>query len=145
MNQIEVSPLCQQREIQAACRRWGVHIQAYASLAQGSDALLLNPAVASIAAKHALSPSQLCLLWALQQGFSVIPRSRSTLRVTSNALPHRLVRGGSGLALSAKADGAREATAPDAVALTDDELDAISALDPGDDSGRQCWNPNTVA
>ena len=73
LNQIELHPLCQQRETVIYCKEMGILVQGYSSL--GSGQLLSNEKLASLASKYDITVSQLLLLWALQKNIYIIPKS----------------------------------------------------------------------
>lgn len=125
VNQIEVHPYLQQREVVQLCREERICVQAYASLG-GQDSskrdwdhlgvppLLEHPAVLAAATAHQATPAAVLLRWAIQHGYAVIPKSRSQARIAQNAnLDH--------------------------FALTDADMAALDALDLGGMKGRLCW------
>ncbi|WP_329126765.1 aldo/keto reductase [Streptomyces sp. NBC_01465] len=82
VNQIELHPGLQQRELRAFHARHGIATEAWSPLAQG--AVLADEAVTSIAAKHGKSPAQVVLRWHLQTGNVVIPKSVTEARIHEN-------------------------------------------------------------
>ncbi|GAA1721837.1 aldo/keto reductase [Isoptericola hypogeus] len=82
VNQIEVHPTFQQADVQAACRKLGVAVEAYSPLGQGAD--LDAPAVVAAATDLGVTPAQVVLRWAVQQGRIVIPKSMSVERQATN-------------------------------------------------------------
>jgi 2,5-diketo-D-gluconate reductase A len=82
INQIELHPALQQRDIAAFNTAHGIVTEAWSPLAQG--AVLADPAVADIAAKHGVSPAQAILRWHLQQGRIIIPKSVTPERIREN-------------------------------------------------------------
>jgi diketogulonate reductase-like aldo/keto reductase len=111
VNQVELHPFLQQRELVEFCSRNGIMVEAYAPLvkAQRMD----HPALLRIAKRHGASPAQVLVRWALQRGFVVLPKSVHAARIEENA-------GVFGFALD------RE------------DLDALAALDEG---YRTSWDP----
>lgn len=83
VNQIEVHPAFQQRDVVAECERHEIAVEAYSPLGQG--AALESPAVREIAAAHEVSTAQVVLAWHVQQGRVVIPKTTSRDRMVSNA------------------------------------------------------------
>ncbi|KAJ1636296.1 putative aldose reductase [Pavlovales sp. CCMP2436] len=83
VNQVELHPLLPQTELRAFCAERGIHVQAYSSLGQGG--LWSQPALKSAAVNLNLNEAQILLLWAMQKGISVIPRTSQPERVTANA------------------------------------------------------------
>lgn len=82
VNQIEVHPTFQQREVQERCRELGIVVEAYSPLGQGGD--LEDPAVVEIAEQLGVTPAQVVLRWHVQQGRVVIPKSMSPERQATN-------------------------------------------------------------
>lgn len=83
VNQIEVHPSFQQRDLAAECERLSVVVQAYSPLGQG--AALQNPAVVKLAAKYEVTPAQVVLAWHVQQDHVVIPKTTSRSRMVENS------------------------------------------------------------
>ena len=75
VNQIEIHPLCFPRRLVEYCRKEGIVVQASAPLARG--AYLDNDFLCVLATKYALTPAQIGLIYLVQQGISVIPRSHN--------------------------------------------------------------------
>ena len=106
-NQCEYHPRLSQAKVLEACRRHGVIFVSYSPLGQGS--LMADEAIASIAARHGKTPSQIVLRWHVQQdGVAAIPKAgsaghqRDNLDVFGFVLPDEDMRAISALA---NADG----------------------------------------
>jgi 2,5-diketo-D-gluconate reductase A len=82
VNQVELHPALQQREVAAANRSHGVATEAWSPLAQG--AVLADPAITGIAAAHGVSPARVVLRWHLQRGRIIIPKSVTPERIREN-------------------------------------------------------------
>jgi len=82
INQIELHPEFQQREVRTYHADRGIHIEAYSPL--GSGAVLDNPAIASIAEARGRSPAQVILRWHMQEGTIAIPKSVTPERIEAN-------------------------------------------------------------
>jgi diketogulonate reductase-like aldo/keto reductase len=91
VNQIEVHPYFQQREVQTFGAQHNIATQAWSPIggitfyrdgAHGST--LEDPAIVAIAETHTKSPAQVMLRWHLQQGRSVIPKSTKPHRIAEN-------------------------------------------------------------
>jgi diketogulonate reductase-like aldo/keto reductase len=91
VNQIEVHPYFQQREVQAFGTEHGILTQAWSPIGgitfyrdghHGST--LEDPVIAEIAQRHDKSPAQVMLRWHLQEGRSVIPKSTKPHRIAEN-------------------------------------------------------------
>ena len=119
VNQIELHPAYQQREVVEWALARGIRIEAWGPLGQGKYDLFSVPAVADAAAAHGKTPAQVVLRWHLDKGNIVFPKSVRRDRLAENI---------------------------DIVdfALTDDEIAAIDAIDPGDGSGRVSAHPDEV-
>lgn len=91
VNQIEVHPYFQQRQVQALGAERGILTQAWSPIGgitfyrDGNHASTLeDPVIGRIAQAHGKSPAQLMLRWHLQQGRSVIPKSTKPHRIAEN-------------------------------------------------------------
>ncbi|MFE5309394.1 aldo/keto reductase [Isoptericola sp. NPDC056605] len=82
VNQVEVHPTFQQAAVQQRCRDLGVAVEAYSPLGRGAD--LDAPAVVAAATELGVTPAQVVLRWAVQQGRIVIPKSLSAERQATN-------------------------------------------------------------
>lgn len=96
INQFELHPLCQGRNIVDYCMKNSIAIQSYSTLGggpaqgkirleNGTGILLNHPVVAAIAKETCRSCACVCLRWAVQQNFGVIPKSRSHEHIQNNA------------------------------------------------------------
>lgn len=85
VNQIELHPLHQRRELVAFCAEQGIAIEAWGPLAQGKSDLLERPAITEAAAAHGKTPAQVVLRWHVQQGRIVFPKTLRRERMVENA------------------------------------------------------------
>ncbi|WP_419999222.1 aldo/keto reductase [Streptomyces boninensis] len=83
VNQIELHPNLQQTETRAFDAEHQIATEAWSPLGQGKG-LLSDPVLASIAAKHGVTPAQATLRWHLQLGNVVIPKSVTPSRIKEN-------------------------------------------------------------
>jgi diketogulonate reductase-like aldo/keto reductase len=83
VNQIEVSPFLQQREVRAACKAHGIVVEAYSPLTKGVR--LGHPVVGEIAGRSGRTPAQVLLRWGLQHGMVVLAKSVRRERIGENA------------------------------------------------------------
>lgn len=83
VNQIEVSPFLQHREVRSFCAQKGIAIEAYSPLTKG--ARLGHPVIVSVAERVERSPAQVLLRWGLQQRMIVLPKSTRSARIAENA------------------------------------------------------------
>lgn len=105
VNQVELHPWLQQRDLRRACAGLGVTVEAWAPLGEGR--YLDAPALLKIAERVGATPAQVVLRWHLQLGHVVIPKTTHPERMREN--------------LAALA----------APALTDDDLLTIRTMDLG--------------
>lgn len=83
VNQIELHPNFQQRELRAFHDQHGIRTESWSPLGQGGE-LLKNSVLAEIAAKHSKTPAQVVLRWHLDLDFIVIPKSVTPARIREN-------------------------------------------------------------
>ncbi|WP_369935788.1 2,5-didehydrogluconate reductase DkgB [Xanthomonas tesorieronis] len=86
--QIEVHPYLQNRTLIGYLQQQGIHVTSYMTLAYGK--VLQDPLIVAIAKRHAATPAQVALAWALQQGYAVIPSSTKRENLASNLLAQSL-------------------------------------------------------
>jgi 2,5-diketo-D-gluconate reductase A len=82
INQVELHPKYQQRDIREYHERLNIALECYSPL--GSGAVLDDPVIGEIAKKHGKSVSQIILRWELDQGLIVIPKSTHAERIEQN-------------------------------------------------------------
>ena len=114
VNQIELHPWNQQKEIVAYCKQEGIAVQAYSPLTRGKN--LGDPVIAQVAKKHGKTAAQIVLRWVMQQGFIVIPKSENPARIRENASIFDFE-------------------------LDEEDLAVISKLDRGQEGNTGIWNP----
>jgi 2,5-diketo-D-gluconate reductase A len=83
VNQVELHPYLQQREVRQANDELGVATEAWSPIAKGGD-LLADPVIVRLADKHGRTPAQVVLRWHLQLGTIVIPKSVTPARIKEN-------------------------------------------------------------
>lgn len=90
VNQFEINPLNTNKECIAYCKENGIHVEAYATFGTSrknevaSKDIIQSDVVSQIAISHGKTASQIVLKWAVQQGISVIPRSKSKQHLSEN-------------------------------------------------------------
>ncbi|GAA1520605.1 aldo/keto reductase [Kribbella lupini] len=91
VNQLEIHPYFQQREVQVLDREHGIVNQAWSPIGgitfyrdSGHTSALEDPVIGEIARSHGKSPAQVMLRWGLQYGRSVIPKSTKPERIAEN-------------------------------------------------------------
>lgn len=84
INQIELHPVFQQKELQVYDRENNIVTQPWSPLGNGNANLLNNADLKSIAEKYGKTVAQVILRWHLQEGFVVIPKSVTPSRIEEN-------------------------------------------------------------
>ncbi|MDR6371968.1 diketogulonate reductase-like aldo/keto reductase [Chryseobacterium bernardetii] len=84
INQIELHPVFQQKELQVYDRENNIVTQPWSPLGNGNTNLLSNPDLKAIAEKYGKTVAQVILRWHLQEGFVVIPKSVTPSRIEEN-------------------------------------------------------------
>lgn len=106
VNQVELHPYSQQKELRELLAKDKVLIEAWGPLGQGDADLLAEPLIVSLAEKYGKDVGQIILRFENQEGIIVLPKSTKPARIQSNLDIFDF-------------------------ALTDDEMEAIRALDKG--------------
>ncbi|TLM73684.1 MAG: aldo/keto reductase [Actinobacteria bacterium] len=83
IDQVEFHPLLQSPDLQAYLRERGIALQAWAPLIRGRAGSV--PELVRIAGAHGVTPSQVCVRWALQLGHCAVPKSVHAARIRENA------------------------------------------------------------
>ena len=89
VNQIEVHPYTQQRELQDFNRAHGILTQAWSPIGglrtySNGDTPLTNPTIVAIGEANGKLPAQVMLRWHIQEGRQVIPKSVKPARIAEN-------------------------------------------------------------
>ena len=86
VDQIELHPTWQQREVSAFCRAHSIAVEAYSPLARGADLAAEGPkqVIGRIAQRHQVSPAQVILRWHIENGTIIIPKSVHRERQAEN-------------------------------------------------------------
>lgn len=119
VDQIELHPRYQQREVTEFAAQHDIKIEAWGPLGQGKYDLAALAPIADAAAAHGKSAAQVVLRWHLQSGRIVFPKSVRRERLQENLNVFDFT-------------------------LTDAEVAAITDLDPLDGSGRVSAHPDEV-
>lgn len=106
VNQIECNPFAQQKEIRSLMARDNVATECWGPLGQGNKALLTNETLRLIGEKYGKNIGQVILRFEIQEGMIVLPKSVHPERIKSNLDIFGFT-------------------------LTEDEMNAIRALDTG--------------
>ncbi|KAF1360177.1 Aldo/keto reductase [Lizonia empirigonia] len=83
INQIELHPWCQQKDVVEYCQKNKIVVEAYCPLVRNLKAN--DETLISIAKKHNVSDAQVLVRWSLQRGFVPLPKSDTPTRIASNA------------------------------------------------------------
>jgi 2,5-diketo-D-gluconate reductase A len=119
VNQIELHPAHQQRDVTEWCTARNIRIEAWGPLGQGKYDLFGAPAVADVASALDRSGAQVVLRWHLQKGHIVFPKSVHAERLRENIDVFGFM-------------------------LDEDQMAAIDAMNNADGSGRVSADPNEV-
>lgn len=119
VNQIELHPAYQQRDITDWAAAHGVRIESWGPLGQGKYDLFGARPIADAAVATGRTPAQVVLRWHLQKGFIVFPKS-------------------------VRAERMRENLDVFGFELDEQQMAAIDGLDPLDGSGRVGTHPNDL-
>lgn len=84
LNQIELHPLLQQRELQAWNATHSIHTESWSPLAQGGEGVFDTDVIQALAAKYQKTPAQIVIRWHLDRGLIVIPKSVTPSRIHEN-------------------------------------------------------------
>lgn len=106
VNQVEFNPFFQQKELRKITDAVGVKLQAWYPLGHGNKELLEHPAITALAQKYGKNAGQIILRFEVQDGVITLPKSTSPERIAGNINIFDF-------------------------ALTDDEMQALRALDTG--------------
>ena len=126
INQVEIHPYFQQKQVNLFHRKWGIYLQGYASIGSGHWQFrpneftdinpLTDPVITEIAAAKGKSPAQVILAWHVK---------RDTIPLVKTTKPERL---GENMAYTE-------------VDLTDEDVAKIDALD----RGARLYNPKFLS
>lgn len=84
VNQIELHPTWQQREVVEYCKAHGIAVEAYSPMARGADLNAGNGMIERIAAAHGVTPAQVILRWHIENETIIIPKSAHAERQKQN-------------------------------------------------------------
>lgn len=89
MNQVEIQPYFQQKELLDYCNKNDIRVTGFYPLGgpttiKSDKNLLVNPVVMNIAAKHNATTAQILLAWGMARGYAVIPKSIRPERIKEN-------------------------------------------------------------
>jgi methylglyoxal/glyoxal reductase len=123
VNQFELHPLLVQDSLIKYCEDHAIQVEAYASLARGDARLLAHPTIVKVARRYGKTSAQICLKWALQRGWIVIPKSNHVERIEGENSP--AVLEGSGWVIA------------------DEDMREINEMQK-EEPLRTCWDPTSI-
>ena len=85
VNQIELHPAFQQRELRAFQQERGILTESWSPLGSGNYDLAELPGFAAIAERHGKTVQQIAIRWHLQEGLIVFPKTVRRERMVENA------------------------------------------------------------
>lgn len=83
INQVELHPYLQQRDLRAFHAEHGIVTESWSPLASGRE-VLGDRVIGQVAAKHGVTPAQAIIRWHLDIGCVVIPKSVTPARIREN-------------------------------------------------------------
>ena len=84
INQIELHPLLQQRQLHALNATHNIQTESWSPLAQGGEGVFDRPEIRSLAEKYGKTSAQIVIRWHLDSGLVVIPKSITPSRIQEN-------------------------------------------------------------
>ena len=84
IDQIELHPYGQRREVVDLCNKYNIKVEAWYPLAHGEKELLENPIFTRIGKKYNKTNAQVILRWHIQKGYIIFPRSRNPVHIAEN-------------------------------------------------------------
>lgn len=84
VNQMEIHPFCQQKELRKVMDQYEIRAMAWAPFAEGREGIFQNDKLADIGAAYGKTPAQVILRWLRQSGIIAIPKSVHEERIRQN-------------------------------------------------------------
>ena len=84
VNQMEMHPFCQQKNLRDVMEQYQIKMMAWAPFAEGMNGIFTNELLKSIGEKYGKSPAQVILRWMRQNGIIAIPKSVHEERIREN-------------------------------------------------------------
>ena len=84
INQIELHPLMQQRQLNAWNATHKIQTESWSPLAQGGEGVFDQKVIRALADKYGKTPAQIVIRWHLDSGLVVIPKSVTPSRIAEN-------------------------------------------------------------
>ena len=119
VNQMETHIFNQQKELKMWADKYDIRLEAWAAFGEGRKGTFDNPVLTKIGEKYGKTPAQVMLRWNIQRGIIVIPKSTHKERMEENFAVFDFT-------------------------LSDEDMDAIAALDKKESSFFSYQDPETV-
>ena len=84
VNQMEMHPFCQQKNLRDVMEQYQIKMMAWAPFAEGMNGIFTNELLKSIGETYGKSPAQVILRWMRQNGIIAIPKSVHEERIREN-------------------------------------------------------------
>ncbi|XTZ39024.1 2,5-didehydrogluconate reductase DkgA [Salmonella enterica] len=84
INQIELHPLMQQRQLHSWNATHKIQTESWSPLAQGGEGVFDQKIIRELADKYGKTPAQVVIRWHLDSGLVVIPKSVTSTRIAEN-------------------------------------------------------------
>ena len=84
INQIELHPLMQQRQLHVWNANHKIQTESWSPLAQGGEGVFDQAIIRKLAGKYGKTPAQVVIRWHLDSGLAVIPKSVTPSRIAEN-------------------------------------------------------------
>ena len=119
VNQMETHIFNQQKELKMWADKYDIRLEAWAPFGEGRKGTFDNPVLTKIGEKYGKTPAQVMLRWNIQRGIIVIPKSTHKERMEENFAVFDFT-------------------------LSEEDMDAIAALDKKESSFFSHQDPETV-
>lgn len=93
VNQVELNPLYQQKELRAFMKECGILAEAWFPLEHGDKGLLTNPVLVALAEKYQKNVGQIILRWHMQEGIVALPKATTKAHIEGNLADEKDVDG----------------------------------------------------
>lgn len=84
INQVEMNPLFQQKELREFMKEYGIVTEAWYPLDHGNKELLENPVLTALAEKYHKNTGQIILRWHVQEGVVALPKATASAHIQGN-------------------------------------------------------------
>ena len=84
INQIELHPYAQRKDVREDCKKENIKIEAWYPIGHGNKDLIDNPLFSKLAKKYNKTNAQIILRWHIQEGFIIFPRSTNPIHIKEN-------------------------------------------------------------